>query len=219
MKRTIILSVTVALALVGQVSAVPIYSTFGPGDSYGLTTYDIGRPGYNWDRGEQWSFTETRQYTLDSIELAVRHIAECCVPVGPDLLQVSLMTDASGQPGSVIESWTFTNQTSIEPRILVGTSTTHAVLDPGTLYWLVASTPDGESWIGWLKSSPTVLGTHGRNLDSSGWEIYTNITQGAFRINATPVEVPPEPVPVPGAAFLAGIGMALVGYIRRRHTL
>jgi hypothetical protein len=219
MKSATVLAIAGVLAIVGQATAVPIYSTFGPGNSYDIFVYDIGRPGYNWDRGEQWSFGETKPYTLDSVELAVRHMYVDCAPVGPDQLQVLLMTDVGGQPGAIIETWTFVDQMGIDPSILVGNSTLHPVLNPYTNYWLVASTPDDGTWAGWAKSLPAVLGTHGRKLGSDPWEIYTNITQGAFRINATPKEVPPPPVPAPGALILSGIGMMLVGYLRKREML
>lgn len=217
MRNAIFVVVVTLLVISAQATGVPIYSTLGPGNSYDLYLgYDIGRPGYEWDRGEQFTFGGP-SYTLDSVEIVLEQVYIDCIPVGGlgMTVDVWLMTDAGGKPGTIIEGWSF-DSLDISPNIFLLNSAAHGVLTPGTPYWLVASTPDPGAEAEWLKSSPIVLGTHGRRLDSDPWEIYNNITQGAFRINGTPV-VPP--VPAPGAVILGGIGLALIGYLRRRGTL
>ncbi len=219
MKSGIVLIMGVVLIVSGQATAVPIYSTFGPGDSYhAWQAYDIGRPGYGWDRGEQFTFGGPC-YTLDSIEIALRQVYIECVPVGVNKIDVWLMTDAGGQPGTLIEGWSFVGEMGIDAKILVGDSALHGVLTPGTPYWLVASTPDASTWAEWPKSLPAVLGTHARKLGSDDWEVYSNITQGAFRINGTPVIPPPPVVPAPGAVILGSIGVGFLGYLRSRKML
>jgi len=221
MKSAIVLTIAAVLIISGHAAAVPIYSTFGPGNSYSnWAAYDIGNPGYEWDRGEQFMYScpENKSCTLDSVEIALRQAYIDCIAVGANKVDVWLMTDDGGKPGTIIEGWSFVNQLGIDGKILTGVSTLQPVLQPDTPYWLVASTPDASTWALWPKSTPTVLGEHGRKLDGDPWEIYNNITQGAFRINATCIEKPPV-VPAPGAIVLSSIGVAILGYIRRRRSL
>jgi hypothetical protein len=220
MRSAAFLSIVAVLVWAGLATAVPIYSTFGPGDSYhAWQGYDVGWPGYEWDRGEQFMYScpESRSCTLDSIEIALRQVYIDCAAVGVNRIDVWLTTDAGGVPGTVMESWSFVDQLSINSRILVGNSILHPTLNPDTPYWLVASTPDSSTWAEWLKSSPAFLGSHARRLGESGsWQVYESITQGAFRINATCV---PPVVPVPAAVVLGSLGVGLVGYLRRRRAL
>ncbi|MBN1505922.1 MAG: hypothetical protein JW955_03705 [Sedimentisphaerales bacterium] len=221
MKSAIVLTIATVFVISGHAVAVPIYSTFGPGDSYSnWAAYDVGRPGYDWDRGEQFMYSCPLGLTctLDSIEIAMRQAYIDCVPVGENIVDVWLMTDNGGKPGAIIEGWTFVDEMFIEGRILTGVSTLHPVLQPDTPYWLVASAPDGSTWALWPKSSPVVLGDHARKLGDDNWQVYSDITQGAFRINATCVQDPPV-VPAPGAVVLGSIGVVLLGYLRRRNAL
>src|SRR3989339_873312 len=93
MKSEIVLFVGTVLIISGHATAAPIYSTLGPGDSYhAWQAYDIGRPGYEWDRGEQFTYfcPQSRSCTLDSIEIVLNQVYIDCSPVGVNKVDVWL---------------------------------------------------------------------------------------------------------------------------------
>ncbi len=184
-----------------------LFDTFGPGDSYDTGHY--WTIGGGWTQGEQFSFAGSQSYLLDSIELG----AGVCT--GDNQLTVSLMDDAAGQPGAVLESFSFIGQMgsvwTLNPPV-VGVSVSRPLLTPDTQYWLVASSAsDGIK--GWNWSSPVVEGLHTKSLLGSAWNS-DSATLGACRINGTPLAV----VPVPSAIVLVMIGLGSAHGLLRRRT-
>jgi hypothetical protein len=126
--------------------------------------------GVTYDGGSGWSFgnsfgsvvdaamafTPTADYTLDSISVAATHIVSQGDGPSSDLANVYLMSDLSGAPGSVIESFqvtmaqsTLVGQTSQLQEPLVGLSVLHPLLTSGTQYWLVMSAVDPNTRAAW----------------------------------------------------------------------
>ena len=92
----------VILFVSGHAVAAPtvLFNTFGPGDTYDIGSgYTIGFP--DWSQGNQFSFTGSTSYSLDTIELATGFIR------GTNQIDVFLMSDASGEPGGIIETFSF----------------------------------------------------------------------------------------------------------------
>jgi hypothetical protein len=211
MKRCLFLSLVIAILGAVQVSAMPLYSTLGSGDSYNtMMGYTIGLSPNFYDQGNQFVIDGTQSYLLDTIEVAIGLIS------GTNEVDVWLMSDVGDEPGAIIESFNFAGQMGdfgeYNP-LLVGTSVLNPVLTPGTKYWLIASAPQSDTWASWNLSDPDINGLRAvRESETNPWSIYSDATMAAFRVNG-------EVIPAPGAVVLVGIGMGCISWLRRRRII
>ncbi|NLT76170.1 MAG: hypothetical protein GXX98_06570 [Planctomycetes bacterium] len=203
-----ILIATIIVFLAVPSGANLVYSNFGsgiPGGGYGIGTYGPG----NYAYASSFSVTGTESYTLDRIELAA------ALSFGLNQLNVSLMADAAGLPGTVLESFSFTDQMPPhgDPDTVVGVSATNPLLTAGSTYWLAAFAPNDTGAVWWC-TSPEVYGSNANSVDGGSWYAETTCMP-AFEISGTPVATV---VPVPGAMLLTSLGLGMIGWVHRRRA-
>jgi hypothetical protein len=193
---------------VGRAKAGIIFNNFGPGDTYQVNiSWVIGRfPGTTATNVQGDAFQVTGgNYTLNSLALALNLVS------GPNAVDVQFRADASGLPGTVLETFHFSNldpSGQLNPPV-VCTSALHPLLLNGEQYWVTASASDLTD-VGWNFNS---IGDHGLHAISQNGGPFTvaNFTRGALHVDASPAATfAPEPGMLPlfcfGALCLLGFG-------------
>jgi hypothetical protein len=191
------IAILLPLFCLQSLSADVIFTNFGPADSFdnntGLTVADNSGN----DLKTSLSFTPTSDFQLTEIDFVTSLLD------GGDQNQVTLTlssADADGNPGTAIETFSFSGQMGIlgsvsyAPQVLSAFSALNPVLTQGTTYWLTAeSSPD--TTVVWNQNSlaPNDVGNMAQYV-SNTWTTQS-VTRGVFRILGNLVTVTPPPAP------------------------
>lgn len=144
--------------------------------------------------------------------------------VGTPTADVSLMSNASGAPGAVLESFTVTGLSTTTGMFF----TVNSILDPqllgGTPYWLAVTAADASSNVSWRRDSTTDINSASNLANTTTgltgpWNIISAgaVPRPVFQINGTPTAVP-EPSTLLLLASGLG-GLVFIGRSTRKRAL
>ena len=198
----------ISLAIPASASLV-IADTLGPGDNYIVNLgWPLGAGAMSGNAG--WSaampFAASETLTFAGFDVAAS------LGFGENTLLVSLQEDASGVPGTVLESLVIMGQMqafgNLNP-VVSAASVARPTLTAGATYWLSLSVPDLlNDWSAWNENSLDVWSDLARREGDGAWIAQSGSRQGAFRIYAD--------TPEPGTLGLLGVGTLAILLCRRR---
>jgi hypothetical protein len=190
--------------------AVPIFDSFGPGDTYQTGIgFGLGTYADHTNAIQGFSFTPVGgPFFLDTVEVAAGALDE------PNGLLLWLMTDKGGAPGSVIEAFTIPDLVvDFAGSIVSADSLLHPTLEAGTQYWLMGSA-SGPGEVVWLSVAHwnvrATASDQGLPPAPITWSLLQTSNYGAFRLSG-------RVVPEPATALLLACGLAGLAAIRRRR--
>ena len=214
MKRILLLvSLLIMCASTGTANAgFVVYSNFGPGQTYGTGYYsvaggvsgDIGPPtGFGFAVAE--AFTPTENSLFASVKLPLTYFE------GVNRFTIALMSDTSGTPGSILESFQITGVPLFAASsVVIGTSVINTPLDARTTYWIAVIPGDRTTAGGWLMNSTGAAGWSRTGNDGVTWAAQTGAAP-ALEIEGAPRIATPEP----SSLVLLCIGLFTTVLLRR----
>jgi hypothetical protein len=137
---------------------------------------------------------------------------------GANEMDLRLYSDASGRPGTVLETIHASGQMPHfndfgSGHLVEFDSALHPLLQAGGTYWL-APFASGDTYAGWQFNNQGRVGPLAVSfeVEPTAWSL-TDEYEGAFDVNGTP-----SPAPEPSALALAGVGLVgLLGFAWRKR--
>jgi hypothetical protein len=128
-------------------------------------------------------------YLAEALEVAVHHYEG----LAGDTAEFSIHLDEAGLPGTQIATFPLSGISTTQ-QVLTATPLEVPVLNPGTAYWLVGSTSQGQ--VNW-NLADSVFGPAAYRVAGDDWVVLANTNVSAFAILGSPV-------PEPSSAILMG---------------
>lgn len=204
------------IAILATLAAAPlathadtVYSTFGPGQTFGNLAWIIGSAGTaNQVISAQIVPTET--VTLSDAVLAMRETS------GSSPVNVYIESSSGGAPGSILNMLTQVGTLPSTSGLVDFTCSVCSVLDAGTTYFIVAQQSNSSDTSAWNFSPGPNANLYYNKIGSATgpWSQNPNSAVAAFEVNGT-VAATPEP-----ATFvLLGTGIfGLAGGYYKNHS-
>ncbi len=208
------------MALTSLLAAAPaaadsiVFSNLGPGGTYDpRVAYNVSGPASQAEEATAigQSFVPMADFSFDAVDIALNWLLDTNAGT------VSLTSDASGQPGAILESFAFTDRphaSNSNTDLATGISTLHPLLHAGTPYWIVASA-EGDAYMVWAINNTGQFGT-AFQINGGAWTPRPELASAAFRVRGSAVE---NVVPEPGSFVLLVTGVAIACRRKRRQML
>ncbi len=204
--------VSIFLALWAMTAPNPAKAGFiatdlGSGGSYNTTSgYTLAGPqsssGLGYGLAVEFTVSGSSSIAFGSAQLALEYHG------GANAVDILLMADNSGLPGSTLETIHLTG-IAAGPSLVTATSTAHTLLAPGTNYWL-AAVASNDTYMSWMANSQGQMNHLAYRTDHgagpSSWGTAPGNADVAFSIATAAVPAPPS-------FALLGVGLlGLAGY-------
>jgi PEP-CTERM motif-containing protein len=151
------------------------------------------------------SFSLSADASLDFLVLPLGYV------LGTNAVDLYLMSDVAGVPGTIIEAFHLTNLANwgLSTPLVTATSLLNPLLVANAQYWVVAAAA-GTSVFGWNLNNTGDLGLASR-INGGNWVGLPSSPAGALQVNATVV-------PEPASLTLLAFGLAALAVIVRRSS-
>lgn len=189
----------------GASADTTLFNNLGPGDThYPASFSDFVHRAYSFTPNEGADFF----LTSITAPLALTN------PAHTNLFQISLYSDANGEPGAELEGLTVTDLPLFVPGATSLSTTFNfsgtTVLEDGATYWFVVAPTAGTRMDWYWNIDGFVLGPMAtRAGPDSPWSVIDQAIMGGFRVQGTLV---PEP------ATLSLLGLSAFALLRRRYS-
>jgi hypothetical protein len=187
-----------------------VFSNFGPGDSFDSDGRSVGKASGTYNNAGGQFTVSGSDFNFTSAEAALQYFS------GANQVTFGIRSDASGLPGTLLQTFVATNIPSVSPGgIVLFNATAPLVLSAGSTYWLTSEQySPSDTQVSWRYNNQGSAGLSIR-ISTGAWVNGSQPTP-AFRINGESVDAPA--VPEPGSLSLLALGAAGMFVHGRRRS-